>query len=121
MSEAGQNVRDRTFDFAVATVKLCRTLDAKPGISRALTKQILRSGTSIGANLEEANGVQSRRDFIAKIAISLKEARETHYWLRLLAATNTGPLPQLLALTAEADELRRILAAILNNTRRNSQ
>ncbi|MFN4258259.1 MAG: four helix bundle protein [Gemmataceae bacterium] len=63
---------------------MCHKLSERPGIKRTLSNQVLRSGTSIGANMEEAQAAQSRRDFIAKLAIALKEARETHYWLRLI-------------------------------------
>ena len=65
---------------------LCQTLDQTPGVSRTLANQLLRSGTSIGANVEEGQGGQSRADFISKYSIACKEARETHYWLKLLAA-----------------------------------
>jgi four helix bundle protein len=59
-------------------------LDQMPGVSRTLANQLMKSGTSIGANVEEGQASQSRADFIAKYAIACKEARETHYWLRLL-------------------------------------
>ena len=78
----GEKVEDisvRTFRFAVRIVSLCQVLDSTPGISRTLANQLLRAGTSIGANVEEANGSQSRADFIAKMYIACKEARETHY------------------------------------------
>lgn len=82
-----RDIRERTFDFVVRIVKLCQYLDEKPGVGQTLGKQLLRSGTFIGANIEEAQAGQSKPDFISKNAIALKEARETLYWLRLLAAT----------------------------------
>ena len=63
------------------------SLKSAPGVGRTLSGQLLRAGTSVGANLEEAQAGQSRADFISKNAIALKEARETHYWLRLLVAS----------------------------------
>ncbi len=74
----------KSYAFAVRIVRLCQYLTGKPGRLAPLVNQVLRSGTSVGANLEEAMGGQSRRDFIGKCAIAYKEARETSYWLRLL-------------------------------------
>ena len=85
MDEPG--IQQRSFDLAVRVVRLCRHLDRQPGSIRALSNQLVRAGTSIGANVEEAQAGQSRADFICKISIALKEARETCYWLRVLAAS----------------------------------
>ncbi len=82
-----QEIGERAFAFAVRVVKLCRTLEKKPGVPRKLANQLLRSATSIGANLEESKSGQSSADFLSKVSIALKEARETHYWLRLLIAS----------------------------------
>ena len=76
-----QDVRERTFEFAVRIIKLCQHLDKTAGVPRTLSNQLLKAGTSVGANVEEAKGGQSRADFISKNAIALKEARETHFWL----------------------------------------
>jgi len=84
-----KDIRERTFDFAVRVVKLCHHLEKNSNISRNLTHQLLKAGTSIGANLEEAQAAQSKPDFIHKNSISLKEAREANYWLRLILATNS--------------------------------
>ncbi|MEX0268053.1 four helix bundle protein [Leptolyngbyaceae cyanobacterium UHCC 1019] len=115
MESAGKprDIRERTFEFAVRIVKLCQRLNEEPGVSRTLGNQLLRSGTSVGANLEEAYAGQSKADFISKNAIALKEARETVYWLRLLAATDVFPASGLKALQTEAEELTRIIAAII--------
>ena len=75
------DITERTFEFAVQVVKLCQVLDEQPGAGRTLSRQLIRSGTSIGANVEEAQSGQSRADFISKLQIALKEARETRYWL----------------------------------------
>lgn len=108
-----QDIRQRTFDFAVRIVKLCRVLDENPGVGRTLAKQLIRSGTSIGANVEEAQSGQSKRDFIHKLEIALKEARETLYWLRLLIASEILPESRLNPLIQENDELIKILATII--------
>ena len=107
----------RTFDFARRVVKLCHTLDHAPGVSRTLANQLLRSACSIGANVEEGQGSQSKADFTAKYYIACKEARETHYWLRLLAAAEVVPLGRLADLIAEANELISILTTIVKKTR----
>lgn len=85
-----------------------------------MANQLLRSGTSIGSNVEESQAGQSKADFISKLSISCKEARETHYWLRLLAATNIIPESKLAALIDEANQLIAILTAIIKNARSGS-
>ena len=110
---------ERTFEFARRVVMLCRTLDQAPGVSRTLANQLLRSGTSIGANVEEGQGSQSRADFIAKYAIACKEARETNYWLRLLAASEILPGSQLKNMIDESNQLIAILTTIIKTTRNN--
>lgn len=74
-----RDIRERTFTFALEIVRLCQKLERDSGVWHVLGKQLLRSGTSIGANAEEAQAGQSRADFISKYAIALKEARETIY------------------------------------------
>lgn len=83
------DIRDRAFEFAVRIVKLCKYLETNTDVSRNVISQLLRSGTSVGANLKEARAGQSTADFIHKNAIALKEARESNYWLRLVLATET--------------------------------
>ena len=97
--------------------KLCQLLDQTQGVSRTLADQLLRAGTSIGANTEEAQAGQSRADFLSKISIACKEARETQYWLRLLAATEVLPASRLTDLTSESTQLVAILTTIVRNTR----
>lgn len=103
----------RTFEFAVRVVKLCHYLFDKPGVSRTLANQLLKAGTSVGANIEEAQAGQRKADFISKTAIALKEARETHYWLRLLVASQVLPEARISELRKEAEELMRIIGAIV--------
>lgn len=120
MEEPKRDIPARTFEFARRVVMLCRTLDQTPGVSRTLANQLLRSGTSIGANVEEGQGSQSRADFIAKYYIACKEARETHYWLRLLAATEIVPAEQLKDITDEAGQLVAILTSVVKKCRQNT-
>jgi four helix bundle protein len=115
--EPPQEIRQRAFAFAVRVVKLCRALDKTPGVSRTLANQLLRSGTSVGANLEESRGGQSRADFLAKVYIALKEARETHYWLRLLVASEIVAESQLEPLLDECNQLVAILTTIAKTTK----
>jgi len=84
MNEKPRDIRERTFAFALEIARLCQRLEKQSGVHRTLGRQLLRSGTSIGANMEEAQAGQSRADFVSKCAIALKEARETTYWLRLI-------------------------------------
>ncbi|NEO96749.1 MAG: four helix bundle protein [Moorea sp. SIO3G5] len=80
MSYQQVSIQDRTKKFAVRIVKACVWLEEESKLPRMLANQLLRSGTSIGANCSEAKSAQSRRDFISKYEIALKEARETKYW-----------------------------------------
>ncbi|KAA6184540.1 four helix bundle protein [Thiohalocapsa marina] len=107
----------RTFEFARRVVLLCRVLDGSPGVPRTVASQLLRSGTSIGANVEEAQASQSEADFISKYSIACKEARETHYWLRLIAATEILPEHRLSDLKSECSELIAILTTIIKKLR----
>jgi four helix bundle protein len=105
--------KDRTFDFAIEIVGLCHKLNATGGVSRTLGRQLLNCGTSIGANVEEAQAGQSSADFISKCSIALKEARETIYWLRLLKACDHSFDKQVETLLNEADQLSRIIGSIV--------
>lgn len=83
----GNIIQEKSYDFAVRIVNLYKHLSQEKK-EFVLSKQLLRSGTSIGANIEETIGGQSRKDFYAKLTIAYKEARETHYWIRLLKDTS---------------------------------
>ena len=115
-----EHIKDRTFNFAVEIVRICENLSAKPGVARSLGRQLLRSGTSIGANIEEAQAAQSSADFISKCTIALKESRETVYWLRLIRASRCANGSVDVALK-EADELSRIIGSIVVRTRNASK
>jgi four helix bundle protein len=111
------DIHERTFDFAVKIVELCKTLNSVPGVNWVLSKQLLKAGTSIGANVEEAQGGQSKPDFVAKMSIALKESREANYWLRLLQVTSSSSKDELQFLIKESNEIMRIIAAIIMNSR----
>jgi four helix bundle protein len=108
----------RTFDFAVAVIRLCVKLDERPGVGRVLMSQILRAGTSVPSNVEEAQAAQSKADFISKMSIALKEARETHLRLRLLLPVKVVPESDLNPLIQEADEIKRVIGAIIVSSKR---
>ena len=112
------DIPTRAFEFGVRIIRLCRHLDAKPGTSRTLSSQLLRSGTSIGANVEEGQAAQSKADFIAKYSIALKEARETAYRLRLLIAADVIPPRRVQPLLDECDQLCKMLARAILTARR---
>jgi four helix bundle protein len=111
------NIQERAFQFACRIVRLHQYLDKQAGTGRIIAKQMLESGTSIGANLEEADAGQSKRDFVSKCGIALKEARETFYWLQLLLACDLVPESRIAPLVTEANELVAILTTIVKNAR----
>ena len=104
----------------MAIVGLCAELTERSGVRRTIGYQLLSSGTSIGGNVEEAQAGQSRADFVSKYAISLKEARETIYWLRLLEASGQLSGEKLQTLRREADEIARIIGAIIVHAKDNN-
>jgi four helix bundle protein len=109
-------VQIKSYAFAVRIVKVYQFL-CEQKKEFVLSKQLLRSGTSIGANIEEAIGGQSEKDFFAKLTISYKEARETHYWIRLLKDTNYLTEEQANNLLKDADELLRIIGSFQKTIR----
>ena len=118
-AEAPYDIRERTFLFATRIVRLVSSLPRSVA-ARELRRQLLRSGTSIGANVEEADAGESKRDFVHKMSIARNEARETRYWLRLLqvACNDAKEIPELLD---EGDQLVRILSTIIRNARRSEE
>jgi four helix bundle protein len=104
-------VKDKSYAFALRTITLARWLKQQKEFE--IAGQILRSGTAIGSNVEEALAGVSRADFIAKMSIASKEARETHYWLRLLRDSKIVPESRIAPLETESLELIRILTAIV--------
>ena len=114
----GRDIVDRTFEFAVTIVKFTDKISKRSWIGIELSSQILRSGTSIGANVEEAQAAESRADFSHKYNIALKEARESKFWLRLVAAAGVSGSDGIEALIKEADEISRIIGRIIINTKK---
>lgn len=110
-------VLDNSFQFAVRIVRLCQYLTSEQR-EYVLSKQLLRSGTSIGANVNEAQAAQSTADFISKMSIASKEARETRYWLTLLCETNYIDRSQthVNSLLQENESLIKLLASIVKTT-----
>jgi four helix bundle protein len=110
-------LRDKSYAFALAVVKQIRLL-RQQGKEYELTSQLLRSATSIGANVEEANAGQSRKDFVAKLAIARKEANEARYWLRLLRDAEILDTAIVTILIEDCEELIRMLTASVKTAQR---
>lgn len=111
-----QTVERKSFLFAVRIVKLSKHLNANKK-EYVLSKQLLRAGTSIGANIAEAEQAQNRADFISKMNIALKEAVETNYWLRLLQASNYLSENEFLSIHGDCGELEKMLTAIVKTAK----
>ena len=109
---------DKSFKFAVRIVKLYKYLcDSKKEYT--LSKQLLRSGTSIGANINEAQEAQSKNDFISKLSISLKEARESKYWIELLKETDYLSKSEANNIIEDLVEILKLLTSIIKSTKNN--
>ncbi len=109
-------ILEKSYNFGLRTVKLYIHL-RKNKVERELLIQFLKSGTSVGANVEEAEGGQSLNDFIHKIGIAYKEAREAHYWLRLLRDSELLDLKLANSFIQDAEEITKILASILKTSK----
>ena len=109
-------IRDKSFEFAVRIVRLYQFL-AESKKEFVLSRQLLRCGTSIGANVVEALDAVSRREFINKMSISLKECSESIYWIELLYRTDYVTEPQYNSIQADSRELKRILSSIVKTTK----
>ena len=104
-------VQEKSFHFAIRIVNLCKYLREEQK-EYILSKQLLRSGTSIGANIAEAQQACSKADFVNKVNISLKEAYETNYWIRLLHATQYLNTKEYESIIADCTEVEKLLVAI---------
>ena len=113
-------IYEKSFQFAVRIVKLYRHLCTVQK-EFTLSKQLLRCGTSIGANIAEAQQAQSHADFISKLSISLKETSETKYWLRLMQATGYLTEVQAASMISDCSELEALLVAILKKLRNRNE
>ena len=111
-----QKVVQKSFSFAVRIVKLSKHLNANKK-EYVLSKQLLRAGTSIGANISEAEQAQSRADFISKMSIALKEAVETNYWLRLLQASEYLSDAEFTSIHTDCIEIEKMLTAIVKTSK----
>ena len=109
-------IQEKSFSFAVRIVKLCNYLK-KEKHETVLSRQLLRAGTSIGANVAESKHAQSRADFCSKLNIALKEAAETDYWLRLLHSNDYLNDTAFLSIYGDCQELERMLAAIVKTVK----
>ncbi|MCK6605248.1 MAG: four helix bundle protein [Ignavibacteriaceae bacterium] len=116
MQDKENNLYKKAFAFAVRIVKLGQYLIGEKK-EYVISKQVMKSGTSICANIAEANGSISGQDFTARLAVALKEAHETKFWIELLHATDYITEPQSKSLYNNADELCRILYAIIGKKR----
>lgn len=108
-------IKERSFDFSLRIIDMSKAFPEN-NTGFVLGKQILRSGTSIGANIEEAVAGSSKKDFKHKMSIALKEARETNYWLRLLKESDVVEPKRLQSLLDESVEIRKMLSSIVKNT-----
>ena len=109
-------IQEKSFHFAVRIVKLCKHLQ-KTQKEYVLTKQLLRCGTSIGANVAEAQQAQSKPDFVSKLSIALKEAYETDYWLRLMEATQILTQEEYASIIFDCCELEKLLISIIKTAK----
>jgi four helix bundle protein len=112
-------IKEKSYEFALQIVKLCTHL--KNDKNYEISTQLIRSGTSIGANVEEALAGQSRKDFFAKMSIASKEARETNYWLRLIKDAKLFDKQCIEKLISESNELIKILTSIVKAGYENMQ
>ena len=113
--ESGQDVRDRSFRYACKVARF--TLGVTRTGTRPITDQLLKSATSVGANLEEAQAASSRREFVRYVDIALREARESAYWLRICVSLEVEPTAEVQRLRDEGDQIARILGAIVVKTK----
>jgi putative PIN family toxin of toxin-antitoxin system len=114
-----ESVREKAFAFALSIITLCRAMERDK--EYVLSRQLMRAGTSIGANIEEASAAESRKDFLHKMTIASKEARESNYWLRLIRESNIFPHLDLDTHLDASLELIRLLTAIVKTTARTTR
>jgi four helix bundle protein len=113
------SIAERTFNFALEVVKFGNFVESGSSSAKVLVKQLIRAGTSIGADIEEAQAAESQADFTHKYNMALKEARETRYWLHILLASDTTILAQGEKLLKESEEISQIISEIVASVRQN--
>jgi four helix bundle protein len=114
MTEKSKIVQKKSYQFSLDIINLYKELNSQK--EYILSKQLLRSGTSIGANVEESSAAQSTKDFIAKMAIASKEARETNYWLRLLRDSKVVNNIDFAEIINDSEELIKIITSIVKTS-----
>ena len=113
-------VEEKSFDFAVRIVKLYKYLTAEKQ-EYVMSKQLLRSGTSVGANICEAQQAQSQMDFLSKMSIALKECYESDYWLRLLHRTEYLTKEEYNSIITDCRSITKLLVSIIKTTKENNK
>jgi four helix bundle protein len=116
-SDKARDLCERTFLFACDIVSFCRELSKESGVCRQIAGQLLRAGTSVGANTEEARAAYSRREFACKNSLVLREAREARFWLRVIAANRLATSEAIQPLLTEANELVGIFTATVRRAK----
>ena len=111
-----RDLQQRLLEYGVRIIKLVESLP-NTLTGRRIADQLLRSGTSVGANYEEARGAESRQDFAHKLQIALKELRESNYWLRLISGAQLLPRDRLAAIIDESNQLRALLSKAVATTK----
>jgi four helix bundle protein len=115
-----KTIEDRTFEFSLSLIRAYRSHPPRDDADRVIWRQLLKSGTSTAANSAEGPGAQTRREWLTRRHIALKEARETHFWIRLLRGSNPKTYAAALAsLENESDQLVAIFTAILKTAQKN--
>lgn len=113
----GQDICERTRAYSLRIIKLFRVIE-QDEVGRVIGKQLLRAGTSIGANVAEAQSGQSNPDFVHKINLALKEARESEYWLRLIVDAELVSVDRMTPILNETEEITKILFTIIQKSKR---
>lgn len=116
----GKGIVDRTIGFSIRIINLYRELE-RDRVGSIIGKQLLRCATSIGANIHEAQGGQSKSDFISKVSIAYKESRETLYWLKLIEESKVISPNRLVDIKDEASQITKILSSIILTSKQNSK
>jgi len=116
------DIYERLLSFGIRIVKFCKIL-SKNFDNKVIADQLIRAGTSVGANMQEADAASSRKDFINKVNISKKEIQETNYWLKIIQGSelinNSNNQQELVQLLKESEELIKIIGSILHRTLKN--
>ena len=116
MENKRKDIKERSFEFAVRIIKFVQKLPRNHA-GYKIGGQLLEAGTSVGANVEEGTGGFSKKDFTYKMAVALKEARESNYWLRLIKVSELAKGDELDSLLMESEELRKILTSIVKTSK----